>query len=125
MIQEPWSSSKRTRGAMHSAQTTERVKTILTQECQTTLKLVPPGATSKVQPLDVTFNAEFKKSVDRLATEHLSANSEHFMTGKVTAGDRRVLFTKWVGTAWQETSAVERHSYSLICEMRNFTTHLR
>ena len=56
-----------------------------------------------VQPLNVTFNAEFKKSVDRLATEHLSANPEHFMTGKVTAGDRRVLFTKWVGTAWQET----------------------
>ena len=26
------------------------------------------------------------------------------MTGKVTDGDRRVLFTKWVGTAWQETS---------------------
>ena len=26
------------------------------------------------------------------------------MTGKVTAGDRHVLFTKWVGTAWQETS---------------------
>ena len=85
----------------HRAQTTERVKTILTQECQTTLGLVPPGATSKVQPLDVTFNAEFKKSVDRLATEHLSANPEHFMMGKVTAGDLRVLFTKWVGTAWQ------------------------
>ena len=88
----------------HRAQTTERVKTILTQECKTTLGLVPPGATSKVQPLDVTFNAEFKKSVDRLATEHLSTNPEQFMTGKVTAGDRRVLFTKWVGTAWQETS---------------------
>ena len=26
------------------------------------------------------------------------------MTEKVTAGDRRVLFTKWVGTARQETS---------------------
>ena len=26
------------------------------------------------------------------------------MTEKVTSGDRRVLFTKWVGTAWQETS---------------------
>ena len=36
------------------------------------------------------------KNIDRLATEHLS--------GKVIAGDRRVLFTKWVGTAWQETS---------------------
>ena len=88
----------------HRAQTTERVKTILTQECKTTLGLVPPGATSKVQPLDVTFKAEFKKSVDRLATEHLSTNPEQFMTGKVTASDRRVLFTKWVGTAWQETS---------------------
>ena len=50
----------------HRAQTTERVKTILTQECQTTLGLVPSGATSKVQPLDVTLNAEFKKSVYRL-----------------------------------------------------------
>ena len=88
----------------HRAQTTERVKIILTQECQTTLGLVPPGPTSKVQLLDVTFNAEFKKSVDRLATEHLSANPESFMTGKVTAGDQRVLFTKWVGTASQETS---------------------
>ena len=35
---------------MNRAQTTERVKTILTQECQTTLGLVPPGKTSKVQP---------------------------------------------------------------------------
>ena len=26
------------------------------------------------------------------------------MTGKMTAGDRRVLFTNWVSTAWQETS---------------------
>ena len=41
----------------------------------------------QVQPLDVTFNAEFKKSVDRLATEHLNANPECFMMGKVTAGD--------------------------------------
>ena len=26
------------------------------------------------------------------------------MSGKVSAGDRLVLFTKWVNTAWQETS---------------------
>ena len=99
----------------HRAQTTERVKTILTQECQTTLELVPPGATSKVQPLDVTFNAEFKKSVDRLATEHLSANPERFMTGKVTAG---------YGMA-RDLAPAERHSYPFICEIWNFTTHFR
>ena len=69
-----------------------------------TLGLVPPGATSKVQPLDVTFNVEFKKGDNRLATEHLSTNPECFMTGKATAGDQQVLFTKLVGTAWQETS---------------------
>ena len=82
----------------------QRVKTILTQECKTTLGLVPLGTKSKVQPLDVTFNAEFKKSIDRLATEHLSTNPEQFMTGKVTAGDRHVLFTKWVVRPWQEIS---------------------
>ena len=55
----------------------------------------------KIQSLDVAFNAEFKKlkSVDRLTTEHLFANLELFMSGKVSAGDRRVLFTKWVGLA--------------------------
>jgi len=35
---------------------------------------------------------------------HLSANPELFMSGKVSADDRHVLFTKWVDTAWQETS---------------------
>ena len=88
----------------HSAQTTDRIKTILTQECQTTLGLATLGATINIQPLHVVFNAEFKKSVDRLTTEHLFANSELFMSEKVSAGDRRVLFTKWVGTAWQEIS---------------------
>jgi len=53
----------------HRAQITERVKTILKQ-------------------------FEFKKHVDRLAREHLSANPEHFTTGKVTTGEQRMLFTK-------------------------------
>ena len=89
----------------HRAQTTERVKTILTQECQTILGLVPPGATSKVQPLDVTFNAEFKKSVDRLAT-----CAFHEMGGYGMARD---------------LAPAERHSYPFICEMWNFTSHFR
>ena len=40
---------------------TDRIKTILTQECQTTLGLAPPGATSKIQLLDVASNGELKK----------------------------------------------------------------
>ena len=84
----------------HRAQTTNRIKTILMQECQTTLGLAPPGATSKIQPLNVALNVEFKKSVDRFSMEHLFTNTELFMSGKVSVGDQHVLFTKWVGTAW-------------------------
>ena len=66
--------------------------------------MVPPGTTSKVQPLDVAVNSEFKNCVDQLATEHMAANLESFMSGKITASERRILFTKWVGTAWQDIS---------------------
>ena len=34
----------------------------------------------------------------------LAGDPEIFLTSKLTAGERRVLFTKWVGKAWQETS---------------------
>ena len=85
----------------HKAQTTKKVKEILQNECKTTLALVPPGATSKVQPLDVTVNSEFKKAVDRLATEAMTRNPDK---GKVTTSERRVFFTQWRGQAWQEIS---------------------
>ena len=45
---------------------------IAERKCNTTLVLVPPGVTSKVQPLDVMINSEFKKSVDRQAREMLA-----------------------------------------------------
>ena len=54
---------------------------------------------------DVAFNKEFKDAVDRLSTAHMSSNLDFFLAGDVTAGHRRVLFTKWVGQAWKETSA--------------------
>ena len=81
------------------AQTTDKVKQIIDRECNTTLALVPPGATSKIQPLDVAFNSEFKRNVDRQATELMAEDPEIFLTSKLTAGERRVLFTKWVGKA--------------------------
>ena len=76
------------------AQTTKKVKQILDKECHMTLGLVPPGATSKVQPFDVVFNSEFKRSVDRQATELMAEDPEICLTSKLTAGERRVLFTK-------------------------------
>jgi len=88
----------------HKAQTTKKVKDILQNECKATLVLVPPGATSKVQPLDVAVNSEFKKAVDLLATEAITRNPDQFLTGRLSASERRIFFTKWTGQAWQEIS---------------------
>ena len=81
----------------HRAQTTKKVKDILQNECKTTLVLVPPGATSKVQPLDVAVNSEFKKAVDRLATEAMTRNPDQFLTGTVTASERRIFLPNGQG----------------------------
>ena len=64
------------------------------------MELAPQGATSKIQPLDVAFNAELKKSVDRPHYGTLVHKPRViYVSGKVSAGARHVLFTKWVSTA--------------------------
>jgi transposase-like protein len=90
---------------MHRAQTTDEVKELLEKSCHTSIALVPPGTTGLVQPLDVAINAEFKAIVDRLQNEHMHANLNLYIENKMTASQRRVLITKWVGQAWDEVSA--------------------
>ena len=58
----------------------------------------------QLELLDVAFNSEFERRVDRQATELMAEDPEIFLTSKLSAGERRVPFTKWVGKAWQETS---------------------
>ena len=87
----------------HRAQTTQKVKQIFDKEYDTTAALISPWATSKIQPLDVVFNNDFKKSIDRQATEMMAEDPEIFFSSKLSAGKRRILFTKCVGKAWQET----------------------
>ena len=43
--------------------------------------------------------------MEREATKHLHDNLDEYMRGTVNASERRVLFTKWVGAAWDEVSA--------------------
>ncbi len=66
--------------------------------------LVPPGCTSLVQPLDVSFNAEFKSLIDKLQTEHMHDKLDDYVSNSFTASARRVLITKWVGEAWEKVS---------------------
>ena len=89
---------------IHQAQTTNAIKDLL-RECNTDLVLVPAGCTSLVQPIDVVFNKPFKSSIEKLAMQHMHDHLNDYLSGKLSASEQRVLFTRWIGQAWQETSA--------------------
>ena len=77
---------------VHTAQQTEAVKTAL-GKYKTELVNVPPGCTSRVQPLDVSVNKPFKEEVKR------QNNLQLYTESKFSAWQRRVLLTKWVAEA--------------------------
>ena len=89
---------------VHKAQKTEEVIECLRSNCNTEPVFVPAGTTSLVQPVDVVFNKPFKAAIEKMATIHLQENSNDYVTGKISASERRILFTKWVGQAWEELS---------------------
>ena len=89
---------------MHRAQQTDGVKALLKKK-NTELVNVPLGCTSRVQPLDVSFNKPFKDVVRQQFEKHLEENLQWYTERKISASERRVLFTKWVGKAWKEVGS--------------------
>ena len=66
-------------------------------KCKTSPINVSGGATSRVQSLDVSINKPLKNYVRKLFEQHL--NLELHVDRKLTAEERRVLTTNWVGEA--------------------------
>ena len=63
------------------------------------------GCISLIQPLDASLNKPFKNAVERLAIEHIPGSVCEYVKGELNPSARRVLFTKWVGQAWEDVSA--------------------
>ena len=62
---------------------------------------VPPRCTRLVQPLSVALNKPFKDLVDIEYNTHFEANPDSWVPGKLSASERRILMTKWIGSAWE------------------------
>lgn len=92
---------------VHRAQTTENILNKLEKDCNTDITFVPGGCTSLIQPLDVVVNKPFKDRINQLASQHMQENLDSYVKGKISAKERRILFTQWVGQAWEEVSSNE------------------
>ena len=68
-------------------------------KCKTILINVPEGTKSRVQPLEVRIPKPLKNYVCELFKQHLDANLELYIDGKLTAEERGVLTAKWVDEA--------------------------
>ena len=74
----------------HRAQKTANVKKLL-QNKSTLLINVPPGCTSRVQPLNVSINKPFKHAIREQFEKHLSENLHFYTKNKLRVSERRVL----------------------------------
>ena len=88
---------------VHSAEETDEVKSMLKRK-KTELVNVPPGCTSRIQPLDVSCNKPFKNAVRLQFEKDLEENLDKYIEAKITASERRILISKWLGNAWAEVS---------------------
>ena len=94
----PGSSGKILYVDVHRTLQTTHVKHWL-HKCKTALINFPGGTTSRVQPLYVSINKPFNNYVRELFEQHFDANLELYVNGKLAAGERCVLATKWVDEA--------------------------
>ena len=66
-----------------------------------TTSYIPSGCTGFVQVLDISLNKPLKDLVAQAASDHADKFYERYEAGGFLVGDRRVLLTEWVATAWK------------------------
>lgn len=83
------------------AQTTDEFKKFLHGECNTLLRLLPPRLTDELQPVDAGYGRLLKVEVGNELDEFLGHEENLCLweTNKLSAGARRILFTRFIAKA--------------------------
>ena len=68
----------------------------------TTVSIIPAGCTAYLQVLDISCNKIIKNAIRKAEEQFYDDNFALFRAGKFTTGERRILLTKWVASAWKE-----------------------
>jgi hypothetical protein len=82
------------------------------KKLNTTVSMVPPGATGYVQVLDGFANKKIKELIREQEEAYYDEHEAEFQAGKFSASDRRVLLATWVLTAYNILH--ERYSHLII-----------
>ncbi|CAB1103214.1 unnamed protein product [Ectocarpus sp. CCAP 1310/34] len=97
------------------AQTTDEFKEYLAKECNTLAWYGPSEWTDEVQPVDAGagrfFKVEAGRQVDMWFEQ--SDNLERWETAALTASDRRVLITQWIGAAMARLNSQQAFRFRL------------
>eukprot|EP00794_Sanderia_malayensis_P013638 gene13638-15064_t len=86
-----------------SCQMTQQFHSACKQFASTLVYPLPPGETDKCQPVDQGEGYMIKQLIGQELDKYLEEddNLEKWQTS-LTAGERRILLTKWVGEAWEK-----------------------
>ena len=67
---------------------------------KTSLMNITGRLTGYIQVVDVGVNKPFKDEVRKQSEQHMNDNLDIYTSGKLTAGERRILVPKWCANAW-------------------------
>ena len=81
-----------------------------------TTSLIPGGCTPYIQVLDISVNKLVKQLIEEEEELWIDSNMDKWKEGKFSIGDRRILMTHWVATAWRKVH--ETHKDTIIKTFR-------
>ena len=90
-----------------SAQTTAQFRRLLRRKCNTKQHLEPAECTDKIAVIDAGVERMCKNHMHRAYDKWLEAedNNDRIVNGQVPVSEKRILLTKWLGSAWDHVCA--------------------